>query len=162
MRISTIVFSLALGLVAAACARQPEPPVDPVARYTSDATDTDVRFAPVDLFLDTDQALAVYQLELLVKGGDAKIVGVEGGDSDGFSNAPYYDPDALSQGRIVLGAFSTEHVLTRGRRRVATVHMQEAGAVPATYELRLVVAANADGAAVTARPELGGRKGASR
>jgi hypothetical protein len=162
MKTLMITGALVMSLAATACEQPAGPPVDPVARYASNATGDAVRFAPVDVFLDVDKSVAAFQLELLVKGGDAKIVGVEGGAPDGFQSAPHYDPAALSQGRIVLGAFSTKHVLNRGRQRVATVHMREAGDDPAEYELRLVVAADADGAVVAARPELGGRKGASR
>jgi hypothetical protein len=162
MKISTIAIALAVCLVAAACEQPVGPPIEPIARYASDAKGGAVRFAPVDVYIDVDESVAAYQLELLVKGGDAQIVGVEGGDPSGFEGAPHYDPAALSQDRIVLGAFSTKHVLNRGRQRVATVHMREAGADPAEYELRLVVAADAEGAEVAARPELGGRKGASR
>jgi hypothetical protein len=52
--------------------------------------------------------------------------------------------------------------LTRGRHRVAAVHMREAGPGPAEYELRLVAAASASGERISARPVLGPGKGASR
>jgi len=153
----------ALGLAAAACAEQPVPPPDdPVARYTSTATAGEIRFAPVAISLEVDEPVAAYQVELVVRRGEATVVGVEGGEGEGFEEAPYYDPAALQGGRIVIGAFSTEHVLTRGRHRVAAVHMREAGPEPAEYELRLVAAASASGERTDARPVIGPGKGASR
>jgi hypothetical protein len=160
-RISIAITALAL--IASACAEQPAaPPVDPVARYTSNATDGEIRFAPVEIALEVDEPVAAYQVELVVKRGEATVVGVEGGEGEGFEEAPYYDPAALAGGRIVIGAFSTKHVLTRGRHRVAAVHMREAGSEPAEYELRLVAAASASGERTDAHPVLGPGKGASR
>jgi hypothetical protein len=154
---------IALSLAASACAEQPSaPPVDPVARYTSPATDGEIRFAPVAIALEVDEPIAAYQVELIVKRGAATVVGVEGGEGEGFDDAPYYDPAALQGGRIVIGAFSTEHVLTRGRHRVAAVHMREVGPNPAEYELRLIAAASARGERIAARPVLEPGKGASR
>jgi hypothetical protein len=159
IRLSLPIVGAALFI--AACGEQPAVPVDPVARYTTSATDAGVAFAPLDIFLEVDEPLAAYQVELLVTAGEADIVGVEGGDAAGFRAAPYYDPAALAGGRIVVGAFSTEHVLTRGRHRVAAVHMRQTGAAPAEYELRLVAAATADGERTAARPILEPAKGAS-
>lgn len=159
--IRSTIAVLALALTAAACSRQPSPPVEPLARYTSSATDGGVRFAPVEIVLDVDEPVAAYQVELVVTSGEATIVGVEGGEAPGFRGAPYYDPAALAGGRIVIGAFSTEQILSRGRHRVAAVHLREAGDAPAEYELRLVAAATADGRRATAQPTLEPGKGAS-
>ncbi|MBW2276583.1 MAG: hypothetical protein JRF63_03765 [Deltaproteobacteria bacterium] len=161
IRISIVIVALILAV--SACSEQlPEPPVNPVARYTSKATDGEIRFAPVEIVLEVDEPVAAYQVELLVKRGQATVVGVEGGENAGFDAAPYYDPAALKGGRIVIGAFSTKHVLTRGRHRVAAVHMREVGPDPAEYELRLVAAASASGERTATRPVLGPWKGASR
>jgi len=160
--IRVTITAVVVGLLAGACADQPAPPADPVARYASSAADGGVRFAPVAIALDVDEPLAAYQVELVVTRGEATIVGVEGGDAAGFDGAPYYDPAALQGGRIVIGAFSTDHVLNRGRHRVAALHMREAGPEPAEYELRLVAAASASGERAAARPLLGPGKGASR
>jgi len=94
-----------------------------------------------------------------VLAGDATIVGVEGGTSDGFRDPPYYDPKALAGGRIVLAAFNTKVALSPGRHRVATVHMREAGAAP-IYELRLTAAAGPDGVPAPADINLVSGKGA--
>ena len=75
---------IALGLVTSACAEQPTAPAaDPVARYTSTTTDGEIRFAPVAIALQVDEPIAAYLVELVVKRGQATVVGVEGGDSAG-------------------------------------------------------------------------------
>lgn len=161
--IRVAITAVALALLAAACAEQPAAPAGPVARYTSRGADGDVRFTPLAIALDVDGPVAGYQLELVVESGEATIVGVEGGEAPGFEDAPYYDPAALAGGRIVIGALSTEHVLPRGRQRVAVVHMREAGPAPVEYELRLMAAANASGERTAAHPVLvPAGKGASR
>lgn len=160
--IRVAIAIVALGLAASACAEQSvEPEADPVARYTSPSAEGEIRFAPVEITLEVDEPIAAYQVELVVTRGAATVVGVEGGPGGGFET-PYYDPAALRGGRIVIGAFSTRHVLTRGRHKVAAVHMREAGPEPAEYELRLVAAASASGERTTARPVIGPGKGASR
>ena len=64
-----------------------------------------VRFRPLHVELEVGaRPLAAYQVELVAAEGDAEIVGVEGGHSAGFDQPPYYDPEALAGGRIVLGA----------------------------------------------------------
>jgi len=156
------IAAATLWLLAAACFAQPTLPEAPVARYTSSAAGGDVRFQSLEIALEVEEPIAAYQVELVVTRGEATIVGVEGGDSPGFEDAPYYDPAALAGGRIVVGALSTEHVLPRGRQRVAAVHMREAGPGPVEYELRLMAAADASGERTEARPLLGPEEGASR
>jgi len=101
----------------------------------------------------------VWQVELVVVSGDARIVGVEGGTAEGFREPPYYDSAALLGGRIVLAAFNTHISLPLGRHRVATVHVREAGPSP-TYELRLAAAAGPEGAPAAARAVLVVEEGA--
>ena len=68
----------------------------------------EVRFRPLHIHIDAgDTPMAAFQLELTVKSGDAKIVGVEGAEHPAFARPPYYDPAALMSGRIILAAFST-------------------------------------------------------
>src|SRR5262245_23734544 len=112
---------------------------------SSDPGGDDARYVPWAIELDVGATpVAAYQVELRVRSGDAAIVGVEGGTSDGFRDPPYYDPRALAGGRIILAAFDTEASLAPGRRRVATVHMREVGPTP-SYELALIAAAAPDG-----------------
>ena len=112
---------------------------------------TKARFRAVAIELVVgDEGLAAYQVELVVRSGDALIVGVEGGTAAGFTSPPYYDPAALRAGRIVLAAFNTKVSLKKGRHRVAVVHLRETGPSPA-YALEVVAAAAAGGERVRVR-----------
>jgi hypothetical protein len=104
-----------------------------------------VRFAPLNIYIDSgSKSLAAYQFELKATVGQIKIVGVEGGQPEAFKEAPYYDPAALQNDRIIIAAFSTAGNLPRGRTRVATLHLQIIGEIEPQYELKLIVAADAD------------------
>ncbi len=112
------------------------------------------RFRAIDVYIDPgSHALAAYQIELE---SDATIVGIEGGENRSFAEAPYYDPEALQGGRIILAAFTLDENLPRGRVRVARVHVMETGA--ALYHPRLVAAAQPGGDSIPARIELKGQK----
>ena len=132
-----------------------------------------VRFAPVHVYLDSArESLAAYQFELVCSvpvrasspGEDnasrrhyepqIKIVGVEGGAHAAFKEAPYYDPQALANDRIIIAAFSTGDALPTGRTRVATIHLQITGETEPEYELKLIVAANAEGTEIPAELTL--------
>ncbi|MHC4541314.1 MAG: hypothetical protein ACYS74_16300 [Planctomycetota bacterium] len=106
-----------------------------------------VRFTPLHIYLDSgNNALAAFQFELEATAGQIKIVGVEGGQHEAFGKAPpYYDPAALANDRIIIAAFSTQQDLPKGRTRVATLHLQIIGDAEPHYELKLTVAADADG-----------------
>ena len=101
---------------------------------TQDAT---VRFTYVDLVVDSAGPLAAWQVELTAE--HAKIVGVEGGDAAAYAAAPYYDPVALQQGRIIVAAFTTDAKAPAGRVRVARIHFEVRG--NPDYSARLVAAA---------------------
>ena len=104
-----------------------------------------VRFAPLHIYLDSgNSSLAAYQFELKAAAGQIKIVGVEGGQHQAFKEAPYYDPAALANDRIIIAAFSTGGDLPKGRTRIATIHLQIAGDAEPQYELKLTVAGDAD------------------
>ncbi|HVQ65315.1 MAG TPA: hypothetical protein VMT78_12315 [Terriglobia bacterium] len=116
------------------------------------AAETAVRFETVDVFVDTtDKALAAYQLEFFAGAGDAKIAGIEGGMHPAFATPPYYDPKAMQQDRVILGAFTTNEAtaLPTGKTRVATIHLQTVG-TPPDFQIRLQAAADADGKTITA------------
>ena len=105
-----------------------------------------VRFAPVHIYLDSGSSpLAAYQFELKATAGTIKIVGVEGGEHAAFGEAPYYDPAALAQDRIIIAAFNTGSDLPTGRTRIATIHLQITGDTEPEYELELTIAADAEG-----------------
>jgi hypothetical protein len=108
--------------------------------------DAKVRFAPVHIYLDSgEHPLAAYQFELKATKGQIKIVGVEGGEHAAFKEAPYYDPAALMQNRIIIAAFNTGQDLPTGRTRIATLHLQITGTTEPEYELELTVAADDKG-----------------
>ncbi len=112
-------------------------------------TTNDVRFRAVDIYVDSkDKPLAAYQLEFSVTNGNAKIVGIEGGEHPAFREAPYYDPKAIQQERVIIAAYSTERAdnLPRGKTRVATVHLQLRGTMMSQFTVNLQAAANEVGA----------------
>ena len=109
-------------------------------------TTNDVHFLAVDIYVDSkSKPLAAYQLELTVTNGNAKIVGIEGGEHAAFREAPYFDPKAMQQERVIIAAFSTEPVpkLPTGRKRVATIHIQVSGTAKPEFAVKFQVAADA-------------------
>ena len=108
-------------------------------------------FTAFDVFVDSgDKTLGAWQFEWLVRGGAARIVGVEGGEHAAFAKAPHYDAAALQGGRILVAAFSTDRELPHGRTRVARVHLMiAAGAVP-EFAVQLQASADGEGAALSA------------
>jgi hypothetical protein len=114
-----------------------------------------VRFAPLHIYLDSgNRPLAAYQFELKATTGQIKIVGVESGQHKAFKEAPYYDPAALANNRIIIAAFNTGRELPKGRTRIATIHLQIIGDIEPEYGLNLTVAADADGKEVSANIDL--------
>ena len=114
--------------------------------------DPKVRFAPLHIYLDSgNKPLAAYQFELTATAGQIKIVGVEGGQHKAFKEAPYYDPAALANDRIIIAAFNTGSELPKGRTRIATIHLQIIGEAEPDYELKLTVAADADAKEIPAK-----------
>jgi hypothetical protein len=110
-----------------------------------------VRFAPLHVYVDTGRhELAAFQFELRAEAGHIKIVGVEGGRHAAFAEPPYYDPAALANNRIIIAAFDIGGELPSGRTRIATIHLQIIGDVEPQYQLKLTVAADADGEEVPA------------
>ncbi len=124
------------------------------------------RFSYVDVFVDSGaRPLAAYQVELVghVDGGSVKIVGVEGGESAAFRDAPYYDPAAMQGERVVIGALSTLPAgdLPSGKVRIARVHVMVSGGgnSETTYELKLVTAAGVDAERIDAHATWSGNIG---
>lgn len=114
-----------------------------------------VRFAPVDIYLDSGSTpLAAYQFELKATKGSVKIVGVEGSDHTAFREAPYYDPAALTQDRIVIAAFNTGDDLPTGRTRIARIHLEITGETEPQYEVKPIVTADAEGHEISAKLTL--------
>ena len=158
---------LAACLLAAGMARAATSPPGPLSK--NGEGEEAVRFEAVDVFIDSkDRPLAAWQIELTAKPdrtdtgradtgvrpyNDVKIVGVEGGEHAAFKEPPYYDPAALNRNRVILAAFSTGQTLPTGRTRVARVHVQASGTPH--YEVKLIVAASADGKEIQATVAAG-------
>jgi hypothetical protein len=121
-----------------------------------------VRFAAIGVYVDSrDKPLAAYQCEITAKGGDVKIVGIEGNPKiAAFAEPPYYDPKAMLDERLILAAFSTRKDLPKNNVRVATIHVQITGDAEPEYVIRLDVAATADSEPIPATGTLiqGGRQ----
>lgn len=125
--------------------------------------ETAVQFRAVDIYVNSRaQPLAAYQLEFSVTNAAsaAKIVGIEGGDSPAFSKPPFYDPQAMQHERVIIAAFSTNTVnnLPKGKTRVATIHLQTTRGVKPEFELKLEVAADANGNRIPAEATAWERK----
>jgi len=132
-RIAGLVAALLL-LANSLCAQQP--------------TTNNVRFVAVDVFVDSKgKPLAAYQLEFSVTNGNAKIVGIEGGEHPAFREPPHYDPKAIQKERVIIAAFSTEPgaKLPSGKTRVATIHLQVRDGIEPQFLLSPHVAADVGG-----------------
>lgn len=127
------------------------PPLQRVLWAQDDGEAAAARFTWVDVYVDAGELpLAAYQVDLVALTDDVRIVGVEGGDTGAFAEPPYYDPAALQQGHIILGAFDTGDELPVGPVRVARLHvMCAAGAAP-EMSIELTVAATLGGDAIDA------------
>ena len=123
-----------------------------------------VRFAALDVYVNSAEPLAAWQFELSDRNGMMKIVGIENGASAAFGDAPYYDREAVQLGtadRIVVADFSLadEAELPSGEVRVATLHLMLSGDREPAYDLELVTATNYDGQVIDASIRLGETNG---
>ncbi len=128
----------------------------PVSGYETRTADPDaeqaVRFIPLHIYIDSGaESLGAYQFELRAISDRVKIVGVEGGEHEAFTEPAYYDPAALMNDRIIVGAFSTGKSLPTGKTRVATIHLQITGGLEWDYELTLTVAGDREGNEIPAK-----------
>ena len=118
-----------------------------------------IRFAALDIYLETAEPLAAWQFELGESGGRMRVVGIENGDSTAFGGTPYYDLEAVSEGaadRIIVADYSMSPAdeLPAGRSRIATVHVQLQGPDDPDYILSLMAAGGADGEPIQASIEF--------
>jgi hypothetical protein len=125
--------------------------------------DDSIRFAAVDVLLDTEEPVAAWQFELSDQHGVMQVVGVEQGDSGAFARPPYYDREAVRLGRadrIVVADFSLadEADLPVGRVRIATIHLMMSGD-DADLDLQLITATTGDGRVIDASVSLASRTG---
>ncbi len=117
------------------------------------------RFTHIDIYADPrGDELGAYQVEVeALDGAHVQLVGIEGGESAAFAAAPYYDPAALMQHRVILAAFSTgkdatgdQVTLPTGRTRIARLHLRVVGEPgreekAPQFALRVIKATNARG-----------------
>ncbi len=144
MKKLTVIILMSISIIVPVLARQAEQDIPTVQ--------SNVRFAPLHIYLDSgNKQLAAYQFELKAAAGQIKIVGVEGGQHKAFEEAPYYDPAALANDRIIIAAFNTGGELPNKRTRIATIHLQIIGDAEPDYELKLTVAADADANEIPAK-----------
>lgn len=155
LRVTALLITLATTLAVVL-----PPPSEPAATTTAPTTQP-VRFEPLDVFIDTPAPLAAYQFEVAVEQGQATIVGVEGGTHKAFADAPYYDPAALQQNRIIVAAFNTGKDLPSGKTRVARLHMRIAGNAP-QYALKLIVATDSNGDTIPATATVARAQGEAK
>jgi hypothetical protein len=112
------------------------------------------RFMVIDIVLDAKQPVAAWQFELRDNNDHMKVVGLEGGESNAFDRAPYYDQAAVESGRadrIIVASYSLAkpESLPTGQFRLATVHLMLEGGEP-RFELKLITATAFDGAQIDA------------
>jgi hypothetical protein len=127
----------------------------------------DVRFAAVDIYLESTEPVAAWQFELADRSGTMKVVGVEQGESPAFERVPYYDREAVRRGaadRIIVADYSLADAgeLPAGRSRIATIHLMLSGAKDADFNLQLVTATTYDGETMDARISLAVRTGSKQ
>ena len=130
----------------------------------SHADETKVRFAALEILLESAKPVAAWQFGLSEASGRMRVVGVENGDSPAFAKAPYHDRRAVSDGRadrIIVADFTLrpEAELPVGKIRIATVHVRLTGDSEPEYVLRLVTAGNAQGEPVPASVHLNNQPG---
>jgi hypothetical protein len=147
------IAAISYGVRSVPARARPEPP-EGASQETPYGVTTS-RFAPVNVYIDSgNRPLAAYQFELKAATGRIKIVGVEGGQHAAFKEPPYYDPAALANDHIIIGAFNTGSDLPTGRTRIATVHLQIIGDTEPQYKLILMASADSEGRDIPAELSL--------
>ena len=165
-----LLIAFDLCLMALAMAQDPQP-VSVKAPVQSDevkipgpaeVAQDSIRFEAIDVFLDSgDLPLAAWQLELRSLTQDVEIVGIEGGEHPAFKEPPYYDPRAMNNNRVILGAFNTgsNNQLPSGRSRVARVHVQITGSGERLWHTELTTSAASDGRHIPAELSIAKAQG---
>jgi len=113
------------------------------------------RFVAFDLRIDAgDTPLAAWQVEVTYDPAATKVLSLEGGETEGFRDAPHYDRRGLEGGRIVIAAYATTDAAAPvGTTRVARLHLRTEGEALAPA-VRLITAARPGGARIGARAML--------
>ena len=126
--------------------------------------ENDLQFAAVEIYLNTSEPVAAWQFELSDRSGTMKVVGVEGGESEAYRRAPYYDREAVRLGaadHVVVADYSLADVddLPSGRTRIATIHLMLDSEDDQDIELTLITATTHDGQVINASISLVSRTG---
>jgi hypothetical protein len=119
-----------------------------------------IRFLAMDVLIDPKgQPLAAYQLEIAAPPG-VKIVGVEGGEHPEFRKAPYYDPKAIQNERVIVAAFTTaeQTKLPRTQTRVLTLHLESVTTQTLKLETTLRLTATPNGQKISSDITISERK----
>jgi hypothetical protein len=163
-----IAFDLCLMALAMAQESQPGPIIIPVQAGDvaipgpAEVAQNSIRFEAIDVFLDSGNLpLAAWQLELRSHTQDVEIVGIEGGEHSAFKEPPYYDPRAMNNNRVILGAFNTgsDDQLPSGRSRVARIHVQITGPGERLWHTELTTSAASDGRNIPAELSIAKAQG---
>lgn len=118
-----VAFAFAQEGSGAATASDGRPSMTELQNLGSHSTGN-VVFDAIDIFVESgEEPLAAYQIEFLSESEGVIFVGVEGGGHPAFARAPYYDPAAMNNNRVILAAFNAGEDLPSGRVRVARVHV---------------------------------------
>ena len=161
--LALIIFDLCLVALAYAQDRdiQPEPeqprPASQIVQLEgdNDVAENATRFEAIDVYVDSGNLpLAAYQFELQSKTPGVEIVGIEGGEHSAFAEPPFYDPRAMNNNRVVVGAFSTKEDLPSGKNRVARIHVQLTGPGMKEYRALLRTSATIDGERIPAKATI--------
>jgi hypothetical protein len=122
------------------------------------------RFMTCDVFIECGPSrLAAWQVDIKgsVAGGAVELVGVEGGEKGVYENPAFYDAEALTHERVILGAFSTSapEQLPTGHARVARLHVRVTGEGKPEFSAKVTAAADPAGEKIspTVSIEIGER-----
>lgn len=135
-----------LGFITIACILRMAIPIPRVIGADLPAG-SDVRFTYVDIMLDSKgQPLAAWQVEVAAEMGEVSLVGVETGEHPAYAKRPaYYDPAALKGRRIIVGDFSLDANLPKGKTRVCRLMLEIKGAAKPVYAAKVMAAADNEG-----------------
>jgi hypothetical protein len=115
-------------------------------------------FRPLEVYVDSGkQQLVAYQIEISYDPKTVKVLSLEGGEPKAFKDAPHYDPAGMTQGKIVIAAFTTDHAKApRGKNRLARLHLMVKGKATPKISAKLITAAKPGGKRIKAKVELTG------
>ena len=109
--------------------------------------DLTIHFTSVDIWVNSgEEALAAYQTEIVYDKNKIIVVGIEGGEKNGFKRAPFYDLKGMKSGRIIIASFiKNKQNALNGKARIARLHLQVSGEKYNDFSIKLMAAANVKG-----------------